>query len=164
MSIINEAQQLEELAVIGKALIRYATSLEPGIVFERQDGWWLPEIDKNFIGFQFHWTNMLSITLSLYGSPDEQFSQSDLILKKGRFNYSRCRVTDENQLMAACVCIWRAHQLFHRERWEENGPLLLIDEANNGHSDWLPEQVLASRKPTARSSKPASAAAKSGVS
>ena len=33
MSIFNEVQQLEELAVIGKALIKYAISIEPGLVF-----------------------------------------------------------------------------------------------------------------------------------
>ena len=137
MSIFNEAQQLEELAVIGKALIKYATSIEPGLVFERQGGWWLPSIEKNFIGFQFQWTDMLSITLSLYGSPTEQFQQDDLIIKKGKFNYSKCRITDENQLMPASVCIWRAHQLFHQERQIESGALVLVDENENDYSDWL---------------------------
>jgi len=128
MSIFNEVQQLEELAVIGKALIRYAVSIEPGLAFERQDGWWLPSIERNFIGFRFHWSDMVSITLSLYGSPDEQFRQDDLIIKKGRFNYSKTLITDENQLMAATVCTWRAHQLFHRERHIETGGLILVDE------------------------------------
>lgn len=137
MSIFNEVQQLEELTVIGKALIKYAISIEPGLVFERQGGWWLPTIEKNFVGFQFQWTDMLSITLSLYGSPEEQFKQKDLIIKKGKFNYSKCRVTDENQLMAASVCIWRANQLFHRERPIESGALLMVDEAETGHVDWL---------------------------
>ena len=128
MSIFDEVQQLEELTVIGKALIKYAISIEPGLVFERQDGWWSPSIEKNFIGFQFHWTDMLSIKLNLYGSVNEQFVQDDLIIKKARFGYSRCRVTDESQLMAATVCIWRAHQLFHRERHIETGSLVLIDQ------------------------------------
>jgi len=137
MSIFNEVQQLEELAVIGKALIKYAVSIEPGLVFERQDGWWLPSIEKNFIGFQFQWTEMVGITMSLYGSPDEQFKQNDLIIRKGRFNYSKCRLTDENQLMAATVCTWRAHQLFHKERHIETGGLRLVDEAETEHPDWL---------------------------
>ncbi len=137
MSIYNEAQQLEELSVIAKALVKYAISLEPGLHFERQDGWWLPLIEKNFVGFQFKWSDNLSITLSLYGSPEEQFRQKDLIVKKGKFNYSKCRITDENQLMAASVCIWRAHQLFHRERGIETGALMLIDESETEHSDWL---------------------------
>ncbi|MCP4390767.1 MAG: hypothetical protein GY802_20900 [Gammaproteobacteria bacterium] len=137
MSIFNEAQQLEELSVIGKALIKYAISIEPGLVFERQGGWWLPSIEKNFIGFQFQWTDMVSINLSLYGSPDEQFRQEYLTIRKGKFNYSRCRITDENQLMAATVCIWRAHQLFHKERNIETGGLILLDEAETEHTEWL---------------------------
>ncbi|MGD2172035.1 MAG: hypothetical protein PVI79_00525 [Gammaproteobacteria bacterium] len=137
MSIFNEVQQLEELAAIGKALVKYANSIEPGLVFERQGGWWLPPIEKNFVGFQFQWTEMLSITLSLYGSPEEQFRQDDLIIKKGKFNYSKCRITDENQLMPASVCIWRAHKLFHQERHIESGALLLVDEKENERSDWL---------------------------
>ncbi len=137
MSIFNEAQQLEELSVIAKALIKYAVSLEPGLYFERQDGWWLPVIEKNFVGFQFKWSDNLSITLSLYGSPEEQFRQKDLVVKKSKFNYSKCRIIDENQLMAATVCIWRAHQLFHRERGIETGGLMLVDEAETEHTDWL---------------------------
>ena len=130
MSIYNEVQQLEELTVIGKALIKYAISIEPGLVFERQGGWWLPAIEKNFVGFQFQWTDMLSITLSLYGTPEEQF-------KKSKFNYCRCRITDESQLMPASVCIWRAHKLFHQDRQIESGALLLFDERDAGHKDWL---------------------------
>lgn len=129
MSIFSEVQQLEELTVIGKALVKYAISIEPGLVFERQDSWWIPPVEKNFVGFQFQWSDTLGIRLSLYGSPDEQFQQDDLIVRKSRFNYSKCRLTDENQLMAATVCIWRAHQLFHRERSIETGGLVLIDEA-----------------------------------
>lgn len=128
MSIFNEAQQLEELAVIGKALIKYAISIEPGLVFERHDGWWLPSIDRNFIGFRFHWSDMVSITLSLYGSPDEQFKHDDLIINKGKFNYSKTLLTEESQLMAATVCAWRAHQLFYKERHIETGGLRLVDE------------------------------------
>ncbi|MDH3538079.1 MAG: hypothetical protein OER87_20220, partial [Gammaproteobacteria bacterium] len=109
MSIFNEVQQLEELAVIGKALIKYASRIEPGLVFERQGGWWLPAIEKNFVGFQFRWSDALSITLSLYGTPEEQFKQDDLIIRKAKFNYCKCIVTDASQLMAASVCIWRAH-------------------------------------------------------
>ena len=130
MSIFNEVQQLEELTVIGKALVKYAVSIEPGLVFKRQGSWWIPPVERNFVGFQFQWTDGLSIRLSLYGSPDEQFQQDDLIVRKSRFNYSKCRLTDENQLMAATVCIWRAHQLFYRERSVENGALVLIDEAH----------------------------------
>lgn len=137
MSIFNEVQQLEELTVIGKALIKYAISIEPGLVFERQDGWWLPPIDRNFIGFQFRWTDTVSITLSLYGSPDEQFKQNDLVIKKSRFNYSKARLTDESQLMAATVCVWRARQLFHQERQVETGGLILLDEVEAEHTDWL---------------------------
>ena len=129
MSIFNEVQQLEELTVIGKALVKYAISIEPGLVFERQDNWWIPPVERNFVGFQFQWSDTLSIRLSLYGSPDEQFQQDDLVVRKSRFNYSKCRLTDENQLMAATVCIWRAHQLFHRERSIETGGLVLVDEA-----------------------------------
>lgn len=132
MRIFNEVQQLEELTVIGKALVKYALSLEPGLVFARQDGWWLPPFEKNFVGFRFQWTDTLSITLSLYGSPEEQFQQDDLLVRKSRFNYSKCRLTEENQLMAATVCVWRAHQLFHRERPVETGGLVLIDEAQTG--------------------------------
>jgi len=137
MRIYNEVQQLEELTVIGKALVKYAISIEPGLVFDRQDGWWLPPIERNFVGFRFQWSDMLSITLSLYGSPEEQFRQDDLVVRKSRFNYSKCRLTDENQLMAATVCIWRAHQLFHRERPVETGGLVLIDEAETGLMEWL---------------------------
>jgi len=137
MSIFNEAQQLEELAVIGKALIKYAISIEPGLVFERQGGWWLPPIEKNFVGFQFQWTDTLSITLSLYGTPEEQFRQNEVDIKKGRFNFSKCRITDENQLMPASVCIWRAHQLFHQERRVESGALVLLDESEIERNDWL---------------------------
>ena len=65
MSIFNEVQQLEHLTVIGKSLIKYAMSIEPGIVFKRKVDWWLPDDEQNFVGFQFQWTNALSITISL---------------------------------------------------------------------------------------------------
>ena len=142
MSIFNEVQQLEELTVIGKALVKYAISIEPGLVFERQDNWWVPPVERNFVGFQFQWSDTLSIRLSLYGSPDEQFQQDDLIVRKSRFNYSKCRLTDENQLMAATVCIWRAHQLFHRERSIETGGLVLIDEAQIAADEKIPERAM----------------------
>ena len=147
MSIFNEVQQLEELAVIGKALIKYAISIEPGLVFERQDGWWLPSIERNFIGFRFHWSDMVSITLSLYGSPDEQFKQDDLIIKQGKFNYSKTLLTDECQLMAATVCTWRAHQLFHKERHIETGGLILIDEVEAEHQAVTASRGLENRRP-----------------
>ena len=145
MGIFNEVQQLEELAVIGKALIKYASSIEPGLMFERQGGWWLPAIEKNFVGFQFQWSDALSITLNLYGTPEEQFKQDDLIIRKAKFNYSRCILTDERQLMAASVCIWRAHQLFHRERQVETGSLLLLDDTAAQYSEWLRPRPRASK-------------------
>ena len=74
---------------------------------------------------------MVSITLSLYGSPDEQFKQDDLIIKKGKFNYSKTMLTAESQLMAATVCAWRAHQLFYKERHIETGGLRLVDEVES---------------------------------
>lgn len=145
MSIFNEVQQLEHLTVIGKSLIKYATSIEPGIVFKRKVDWWLPDNEQNFVGFQFQWTNALSITLSLYGMPHEQFKQDDLAIKKGKFNNSECRITDENQLMAASVCIWRAHQLFHQGSGRNAGALLLADEVKTVNKNWLrprPDEVM----------------------
>lgn len=144
MSILNEVQQLEHLTVIGKALIKYAMSIEPGIVFERKSEWWRPPGDQDFVGFQFQWSNALSITISLYGTPQEQFKQDDLVINKGRFNNSECRVTDENQLMAASVCIWRAHQLFHRGSARNNCALLIADEVKTVNTNWLrprPDEV-----------------------
>ncbi|HEY5740040.1 MAG TPA: hypothetical protein VIW27_09965, partial [Gammaproteobacteria bacterium] len=44
---------------------------------------------------------------------------------------------DESQLMPASVCIWRAHKLFHQDRQIESGALLLLDERDAGHKDWL---------------------------
>jgi hypothetical protein len=137
MSIFNEVQQLEHLAVIGKSLIKYAVSIEPGIVFERKADWWMPDGDHNFVGFQFQWTNELSITISLFGKPQEQFKQDDLVIKKGMLNNSECRVTDENQLMAASVCIWRSHKLFHQGSDKNNGALLLADEVKTVDNNWL---------------------------
>ena len=137
MSIFNEVQQLEHLAVIGKSLIKYATSIEPGIVFERKADWWIPQGDLDFVGFQFQWTDALSITISLFGMPQEQFKQDDLVIKKGMCNNSECRITDENQLMAASVCIWRAHQLFHKGSGRNNGALLLSDEVKTVNRNWL---------------------------
>ena len=137
MSILNEVQQLEHLAVIGKSLIKYAMSIEPGIVFERKADWWMPQGDQEFVGFQFQWSEALSITISLYGMPQEQFKQDDLIIKKGKSNNSECRVTDENQLMASSVCIWRAHQLFHQGSGRNNGALLLADEVKTVNKNWL---------------------------
>jgi hypothetical protein len=137
MSIFNEVQQLEHLTVIGKSLIKYAMSIEPGIVFKRNVDWWTPEGDQNFVGFQFDWTNALSITISLYGMPQEQFKQDDLVIKKDKFNNSKCRITDENQLMAASVCIWRAHQLFHQGSARNAGALLLADEVKTVNKNWL---------------------------
>jgi len=144
MSILNEVQQLEHLAVIGKSLIKYAMSIEPGIVFERKTDWWIPQGEQQFVGFQFQWTDALSITISLHGMPQEQFKQDDLIIKKGKSNNSECRVTDENQLMAASVCIWRAHQLFHKGSGRSNGALLLADEVKTVNKNWLrprPDEV-----------------------
>ena len=137
MSILDEAQQLEELTVIAKSLIRYASSLEPGIVFERQRDWWLETPEHNFVGFRFRWSGQVSIDLSLRGEPDEQVRQADLIVRPARFGYSRCTVTSEDQLMAASVCIWRAHQLFHMDRSREAGALLLADEHEVGRDGWL---------------------------
>ncbi len=137
MSIFDEAQQIEHLAVIGKSLVKYSMSLEPGLVFERKSGGWLPKGDSQFVGFQFQWTNAVSIILTLHGLPEEQFIQNDLILKKGGYNSSRCRITKVSQLMAASVCIWRAHTLFHQERSQESGKLLLIDETETDISNWL---------------------------
>ena len=137
MSIFDEAQQVEHLAVIAKSLIKYSMSLEPGLAFERHSNWWLAGSDKNFVGFQFHWTNVVSITLSLYGPPDEQFKQDDLGIKQARFDYSICRITEEYQLMAATVCIWRAHQLFHAPREKVAGTLELVDAADANRDNWL---------------------------
>ena len=137
MSILDEAQQLEEMTVIAKSLVKYAISLEPGIVFERHRGWWLATPEHNFVGFRFRWSDQVSIDLSLCGEPDEQFRQSGLIVRSARFGYSRCNVTSEDQLMAASVCIWRAHQLFHMERSREVGALLLADEHEVGRDGWL---------------------------
>jgi hypothetical protein len=102
-------------------------------------------MEKNFIGFQFQWTDMVSITLSLYGSPTEQFKQDDLTIRKGKFNYSKCRLTDDYQLMAATVCIWRAHQLFHKERHIETGGLFLLDEAQAEDTDWTRSRATEAR-------------------
>ena len=137
MSIFDEAQQVEHLTVIAKSLVKYAMSLEPGIVFERHGNWWLSTPETNFVGFQFHWSNTVSITLSLYGAPDEQFKQDDLGIKRAKFDYSICRITEEYQLMAATVCIWRAHQLFHAPREKVAGNLELVDEADSSRENWL---------------------------
>jgi hypothetical protein len=137
MSIFDEAQQLEHLAVIGKSLVKYAMSLQPGMVFERKSGGWLPKSESSFVGFQFQWSNNVSIILTLHGLPEEQFVQNDLALKKGGYNSSRCRITKVSQLMAASVCIWRAHTLFNQERSHESGKLMLIDETETNVSDWL---------------------------
>ena len=137
MSIFDEAQQLEHLAVIGKSLVKYSMSLEPGMVFERKSGGWLPKTDSSFVGFQFQWSNNVSIILTLHGLPEEQFVQNDLALKKGGYNSSRCRITKVSQLMAASVCIWRAHTLFNQDRSQESGKLMLIDETESDVSDWL---------------------------
>ena len=137
MSIFDEAQQLEHLAVIGKSLVKYAMSLEPGMVFDRKSGGWLPKNGSSFVGFQFQWSNNVSIILTLHGLPEEQFVQNDLALKKGGYNSSRCRITKVSQLMAASVCIWRAHTLYNQERSQESGKLMLIDETESDVSDWL---------------------------
>lgn len=137
MSIFNEAQQLEHLTVIAKSLIRYTMSLEPGIVFERHQNWWLSTPDKNFVGFQFHWFNTVNITLNLYGPPDQQFRQDDLPIRSTKFNRTICHLTEEHQLMAATVCIWRAHQLFHGSHEGQHGALLLQDEAESSREHWL---------------------------
>ena len=86
MSIFDEVQQMEHLTVIGKSLIKYAMSIEPGLVFERNAVGWIPNDERNFVGFRFQWTDSLSITLSLYGSPKEHLVQDDLDIKKGKCN------------------------------------------------------------------------------
>ena len=140
MSIFDEVQQLEHLTVYGKSLVKYANSLEPGLVFTRRDGWWIPADERRFIGFRFQWTNLVSITLRLFGAPQEHLIQDDLMIKKSKSGYSECRVTDEDQLMAATVSIWRAHQLFHRGRSRKPGALFLMDEnatIKSGPKNWL---------------------------
>ena len=137
MGILDEAQQLEELAVIAKSLVKYAISLQPGLYFERSSGWWVPPVDLNFVGFQFRWTHVLSITINLYGNPEEQFQHDDVSVRKSKFNYSKCQVFDEKQLMAASVCIWRAHQLFYRPRRIESSVLTLTDEVESVSGAWL---------------------------
>ncbi len=137
MSILDEAQQLEELAVIAKSLIKYASSLEPGVVFERQRDWWLATPEHNFVGFRFRWSGQVSVDLSLCGEPDEQFRRGELVVRPARFGYSRCTLTHADQLMAASVCIWRAHRLFHMDRSNEVGALLLADEHEVGREGWL---------------------------
>ena len=131
----------KKMAVIGKALINYAISIEPGLVFERNSVGWVPNDERNFVGFRFQWTNSLSITLSLFGLPDEHFVQDDLDIKKGKCKNSLCRITDNGQLMAASVSIWRAHQLFIQGSNRERRALLLVDELKPGlgdHGKWLP--------------------------
>lgn len=137
MSIFDEAQQLEHLAVIAKSMVKYSMSLEPGIVFERNSGSWVPKGDSAFIGFQFQWSHSVSIVMTLYGLPEEQFNSRDLIIKKAGYNSSRCRITKVSQLMPATVSIWRAHQLFHLERNQEAGKLMLVDETETDISEWL---------------------------
>ncbi len=137
MSIFDEAQQLEELAVIAKSLIHYATGLEPGVVFERHRGWWIATPEHNFVGFRFRWSGQVSIDLSLRGEPGEQFRQTELVIRPARFGYSRCTVTHADQLMPASVCIWRAHRLLHMDRSSEVGALLLVDEHEAGRDGWL---------------------------
>ncbi len=145
MSILDEVQQLEHLTVIGKSLIKYAMSIEQGIVFRRNGDWWLPDGEHNFVGFQFQWTDSLSITMSLHGLPHEQFKHDDLSIKKGKLENSECRITNENQLMAASVSIWRAHQLFQRGSGRNASALLLADEVRQVSKNWLrprPDDVL----------------------
>ncbi len=128
MSIFNEVQQMEHLTVLGKSLINYAISIEPGLVFERNSVGWIPKDERNFVGFRFQWTDSLSITLSLFGSPEEHFVQDELDIKKGKCNNSLARITEHRQLMAATVSIWRAHQLFHLGSNRDPRALLLIEE------------------------------------
>ena len=128
MSIFNEVQQMEHLTVLGKSLIHYASSIEPGLVFERNSVGWVPADERNFVGFRFQWSDSLSITLSLYGDPEEHFVQDDLDIKRGKCNNSLARITEHRQLMAATVSIWRAHQLFHQGSNRESRALLLIEE------------------------------------
>ena len=140
MSIFNEVQQMEHLTVIGKALINYAISIEPGLVFERNSVGWVPNDERNFVGFRFQWTDSLCITLSLFGLPDEHFVQDDLDIKKGKCANSLCRITDSGQLMAASVSIWRAHQLFLQGSNRDRRALLLINElkpAPPAHGQWM---------------------------
>lgn len=137
MSIFDEAQQLEELAVIAKSLVKYAISLQPGLYFERSSDWWVPPLDQNFVGFQFRWIDDLSITINLYGNPEEQFQHEDVSVRKSKFNFSKCQVFDEKQLMAASVCVWRAHQLFYRPRKIESSMLTLTDEIETVSANWL---------------------------
>ncbi len=143
MSIFNEVQQMEHLTVIGKALINYAISIEPGLVFERNSVGWVPNDERNFVGFRFQWTDSLCITLSLFGLPDEHFVQEDLDIKKGKCANSLCRITDNGQLMAASVSIWRAHQLFLQGSNRDRRALLLIDELKPvppAHGHWQQSQ------------------------
>lgn len=147
MSIFDEAQQLEELAVIAKSLVKYSISLQPGLYFERSSGWWVPPVNLNFVGFKFCWTDVLSITINVYGNPEEQFQHDDFSVRKSKFNYSKCQVFDENQLMAASVCIWRAHQLFHRPREIESSVLTLTDEGETAARDWLRPRPLQNSQP-----------------
>ena len=137
MSIFNEAQQLEHLTVIAKSLIRYTMSLEPGIVYERHRNWWLSTPDRNFVGFQFRWSTTVGITLNLYGTPEQQFRQEDMPVRSTKFNRSICHLTEESQLMAATVCIWRSHQLFRGDRDQDHGVLLLQDESESSRENWL---------------------------
>lgn len=137
MSIFNEAQQLEHLTVIAKSLIRYAISLEPGVVFERHGNWWLSTPDQNYVGFQFHWSSRVSITLNLFGPPESQFRQDGLPILGTKFSRSICHITEESQLMAATVSIWRAHQLFHGAKESGGGALLLLEESESSRSGWL---------------------------
>jgi hypothetical protein len=47
--------------------------------------------------------------------------------------------------MAASVCIWRAHQLFHQGSGRNAGALLLADEIKTVNRNWLrprPEEVM----------------------
>lgn len=139
MSIFDEVQQMEHLTVIGKALIKYSMSIEPGLVFERNSVGWVPNDERNFVGFRFQWTDSLSITISLFGSPEEHFVQDDIEIKKGKCHNSLARITENKQLMAASVSIWRAHQLFVRGSNRDRRALLLIDELSPGtDGPWLP--------------------------
>ncbi len=140
MSIFDEVQQLEHLTVYGKSLVKYANSLEPGLVFTRREGWWTPDDERRFVMFQFQWSSMVAINLRLFGDPEEQFLQDDLMMKKAKGGYSECRITDADQLMAATVSIWRGHQLFHRGSARQRGGLFMMDEFStikSGPKNWL---------------------------
>lgn len=108
-SFYGEFRKLEDLEPVGTALARFVRALDPKGRFEPEGDRWVNRPD-NFVTFSIHHKRTRNIVLTLrghlaaYKEPAEKAGLGDAWLKdleRDRASYSRYRIANATQLLAA---------------------------------------------------------------